>query len=140
MNVMQIDFFFPLSFQELTEICNAFVTSFVKWIQLIRHLLYFKQIWKCNFGFLISFVSRMFYNQFQPMSLLDISVVKFLLRILKMCLLISKVYAFQYHWVNLLHKDTIYSVVHISIPPRFLLEIRIIIEILKNPWYPINCD
>ena len=25
-------------------------------------------------------------------------------------------------------------------PPRFLLEIRVIIKISKNPWYPINCD
>jgi hypothetical protein len=25
-------------------------------------------------------------------------------------------------------------------PPRFFLEIRVIIKILKNPWYPINCD
>ena len=24
-------------------------------------------------------------------------------------------------------------------PPSFLLEIRVIIKILKNPWYPINC-
>ena len=24
--------------------------------------------------------------------------------------------------------------------PRFFLEIRVIIKILKNPWYPINCD
>ena len=107
MNVMQSYFFFPLSFQELTEICNAFVTSFVKWIQLIRHLFYFKQIWKCNFWTLISFVSCMFYNQLQPMSLLDISVVKFLFKILKMCLLISKLSAFQYHCVGLLIKDTI---------------------------------
>ena len=24
--------------------------------------------------------------------------------------------------------------------PSFLLEIRVIIKISKNPWYPINCD
>jgi hypothetical protein len=25
-------------------------------------------------------------------------------------------------------------------PSNFLLEIRVIVKISKNPWYPINCD
>ena len=34
-----------------------------------------------------------------------------------------------------------YSVCEIILyPPSFLLEIRVIIKILKNPWYPINWD
>ena len=34
--------------------------------------------------------------------------------------------------------DTVYLILLHT--PRFLLEIRVIIKISKNPWYPINCD
>ena len=42
---------------------------------------------------------------------------------------------------NILENTPNYTVYLILLhTPSFLLEIRVIIKISKNPWYPINCD